>query len=122
MGVLATILGSTGIIEKGMELIDEAWETEAEIRESKTQAKISLMKAYAPFKIAQRWLAILFGVNFVLSFWVAVALWAMGKDMSGFIDIMTAFNLGWIMLVIVGFYFGGGLAESTGRMVKKGKN
>lgn len=122
MGILATIFGSGKVIEKGLDLIDDAFETDAEKRESKTNAKISLMKAYAPFKIAQRWLAVLFGVNFVLSFWVAVALWAAGRDMQGFLDIMTAFNLGWIMLTIVMFYFGGGLAESAGRMVKKGKS
>jgi hypothetical protein len=113
MGILSTIFGSGEVIGKGMDLIDDLWETDAEVRESKTQNKINLMNAYAPFKVAQRYLAIMFGLNYILAFWVAVGLWIFNKDMQGFIDIMTAFNIGWIVTAIVMFYFGGGMAEGA---------
>lgn len=115
MSVLGTILGSGEVISKGLDLIDDIWETDAEKRESKTKAKIALMNSYAPFKVAQRWIAIMFTINFILTFWATVILWALEKDMDGFLEIIAAFNIGWIMFAIVTFYFGGGLSESVGR-------
>lgn len=117
LGVLGTILGNGNVIEKGMELIDDAFESDEEKRESRTKAKIDLMKAYAPFKVAQRWIAIMFTVNFIGSFWFAVGLWAFGSagDLDAFLKIMGVFNISWIMGAIVLFYFGGGLSESIGR-------
>lgn len=121
-GTIATILGNGSVLEKGMELIDDAYTSDEEARESKTKAKIDLMKAYAPFKVAQRWIAIMFTVNFLAAFWAAVGIWAWGGDLDGFLSILTAFSIGWIMLAIVTFYFGGGLSESIGRsfVTKKG--
>ena len=128
MSILATIFGAPKVIEKGLELIDDAWTSDEEEAEQKretikqkAQSKIDLMKAYAPFKVAQRYLALMFAGNFLASFWVAVGLWAYGKDMKGFLEIMAAFNLGWIMTAIILFYFGGGLTDSVGKAVKKGK-
>lgn len=112
---IGSILGGGDVLSKGMDLIDDAFETDAEARESKTKAKIDLMKAYAPFKVAQRWLAIMFGLNFIAAFWTAVGLWAFDKNLDGFLEILGAFNIGWIMFAIVTFYFGGGLSESIGR-------
>jgi len=128
MGVLETIFGSGKVIEKGLDLIDDAWTSDEEqaqmdneTRKQKAQTKIDLMKAYAPFRIAQRYLAFMFAGNFLMSFWVAVILWSWDRDMEGFLDIMAAFNLGWIMTAIVLFYFGGGLTDSVGSAIKKNK-
>lgn len=120
-GAIGSILGSDKVISKGMELIDDAFESDEERRESKTTAKIDLMKAYAPFKIAQRYMALMFSVNFISCFWFAVYLWGTGKDIEGFKEIFTTFQMGWIMLTIVGFYFSGGLTESIGRTLRKKK-
>lgn len=119
---IGSILGGGDVLSKGMDLIDDAFETDAEARESKTNAKIELMKAYAPFKVAQRWLAIMFGLNFIAAFWTSVGLWAMEKNLDGFLEILGAFNIGWIMFAIVTFYFGGGLSESIGRSFITKKN
>ena len=54
---IGSILGNGDVLSKGMDLIDDAFESDEEQRESRTKAKIELMKAYAPFKVAQRWLA-----------------------------------------------------------------
>ena len=119
LAALASILGSPKVIDKGLELIDDAFESDEEKRESKTKAKIDLMKAYAPFKIAQRYLALMFGLNFIAAFWVAVGLWAFDKDLDGFLTIMSTFNIAYIMMAIVMFYFGGGMIESVARKKDK---
>lgn len=121
MGILSTIFGSGEVIEKGFDLIDDFHTSDEEIIEAKVKGKIALLQGYAPFKVAQRYLAVMFTLNFLASFWIAVGLWAYGKDMQGFLGIMAAFNLGWIMLTIVGFYFGGGFLEGTINSAKKPK-
>jgi len=116
------VLGGDKIIEKGLELIDDAWETDTEIRESKTKAKIDLMKAYAPFKIAQRYLALLFSFTFIFSFFLVLGCVLSGYgNVADIYDVLKAFYIGEIMLSIVIFYFGGGLTESVGRSLIKRK-
>lgn len=119
--IIAKILGSGDVISKGMELIDDAFESEAEKRESKTNAKIALMKAYAPFKVAQRYLALLFSVTYV-STYVLVMIYAL-RDIKtdAIIDVVAQFKMDWIMMTIIVFYFGGGLTDSIYRGKKKNK-
>ena len=114
MGILGKILGSDAIIKGGMDLIDDMWETDAEKRESKTQAKIDLMNAYKPFKIAQRYLALMFGGMYLLSFLLVLTMTLAGiGETQQVFTVLERFKISWIMLTIVGFYFGGGLAESV---------
>ena len=111
MGVLSQIFGGGEVISEGFKLIDSMHTSEVESIEAKTKAKTDMLTAYAPFKLAQRYLALIFTVNFILVIWATVYLWAADKDMQGFLDIMANFNVGWIMLTIIGFYFGGGAIE-----------
>jgi hypothetical protein len=119
MGVLGKILGSDKVIAKGLELLDDAFETDAEARESKAKAKIDLMNAYAPFKVAQRYLALMFAGTFLACFLlvlVATMTDALTDEkLIAVRSIMAEFNIGWIMMTIVAFYFGGGLVESFGK-------
>ncbi len=113
MGIFATIFGSGKVIEKGLELIDDAWETDEEAREGKANAKIKLMTAYAPFKIAQRYLAVMFTATYLICFFIVLirTLLEMGET-EGVLAVMESFEMSWIMSTIVLFYFGGGLVES----------
>jgi len=81
--------------------------------------KLKMLPLFEPFKIAQRYIAFGFTLNFIVAFWVAVIFYAVGaqKLLDGFLLIVATFQLGWIMLAIIGFYFGGGFADS----MKKGK-
>lgn len=122
VGLLASILGSPDVISKGMELIDDAFESDEEKRESKTKAKVDLMKAYAPFKVAQRYLALMFGFTYLFSFFLVLTMTLLGKGrVDDVFTVLESFNVGWIMTAIVMFYFGGGMAESMGRGFKKTK-
>lgn len=91
----------------------------------------SLLKAYHPFKLAQRILAIWFSFLFGLSFLIGLFMFLFNSyikytelrkgvkleniillDYQPLIDLVIAFNLGTIILAIVAFYFTGGLVSS----------
>ena len=111
MGILSSILGNGDVIKRGMDLIDGMHTSKTEMVEAKTKAKTDLLSAYAPFKIAQRYLALIFGFTFVASYLMVLVLFFMDRDIAEVQAIISAFKIDWIMLTIVGFYFGGGAFE-----------
>lgn len=118
--IIAKILGSGDIVKQGMKLIDEMVVTSEEEIAAKTKAKTDLMQAYAPFKLAQRYIALMFTFTFLLCFAITLGMTLAGMgDTEGVKDIIDQYYIGEIMLTIVAFYFGGGLAESIGNRPKK---
>jgi hypothetical protein len=119
IGILAKILGSGDVIKKGLDLIDDIHTSKEEEIAAKNKAKIELLAAYAPFKLAQRWLALIFTIVFVFIMLNGVVGALYGWiEMSNVNEAKKFANemwLGEIMLAIVGFYFGGGLFESAKR-------
>ena len=113
MGILSTILGSSDVLGKGLDLIDSMHTSETEAIEAKTKAKTDLLTSYAPFKVAQRYLALMFGFTFVGSYLMVLMLFFMNRDISAVQEIISAFKIDWITLSIVGFYFGGGAFEGV---------
>ena len=113
MGILSTILGSGDVISKGLDLIDGMHTSETEAIEAKTKAKTELLSSYAPFRVAQRYLALIFGFTFVGSYLMVLTLFFLDKDITQVQELITAFKIDWIMLTIVGFYFGGGAVEGV---------
>lgn len=126
LNVIAKLFGSEKVINKSMELIDDLWTSESEAEEDKramvalkTRAKTELLAAYAPFKLAQRWIAFSFTLVFLF-----IMINGILGSMYGVIDVAAVEKakefanemwLGEIMIAIVSFYFGGGLAESIKR-------
>jgi hypothetical protein len=123
LSILSTILGSGDVISKGMDLIDDAFESDEEKRESKTKAKIDLMKAYAPFKVAQRYVALMFMATYIFSFFLVLGMTLVGKaiEVDAIFNVLEQFKVGWIVMTIVMFYFGGGMVESFGNVKKDTK-
>lgn len=119
MGILNTILGSSDVITKGLGLIDSLHTSDTELIEAKTKAKTDLLTSYAPFKVAQRYLALIFGFTFVGSYLMVLVLFFMGRDIAAIQEIISAFKIDWIMLTIVGFYFGGGAFEGLANKKNK---
>lgn len=130
LGILSNIFGSGEVVKKGLELIDEAWtsdeekaDNEVKIIEAKTNAKATLLNAYAPFKLAQRYLALMF--TFVYLFIMMNGIlgslygWVNMENVRESLKFANEMWLGEIMITIVAFYFGGGLVESY---KKKGKS
>ena len=106
MNILGKLFGSDKVIDAGIKGIDAIVYTD----EEKAKSKLALLKAYEPFKLAQRFLALIFGVpyaaawslTFLASFWLDV-----GKQME-----LLSGDMGLANALILGFYFGGGAAES----------
>jgi len=121
MGIINNILGSGDVIGKGLDLIDSFHTSETEAIEAKTKAKTDLLASYAPFKVAQRYLALIFSLTFVFSYLLLLLLSLKDADITEVQQIITAFKIDWIMLTIVGFYFGGGAFEGVLDKHKKGK-
>ena len=113
MGILSKIFGGGDVINKGMDLIDSFHTSDTEMIEAKTKAKTDLMTAYAPFKIAQRYLALMFGATYITTYVLVIGMVFLGKDVTAVKGILSEFQIDWIMLTIVMFYFGGGLADSV---------
>jgi hypothetical protein len=122
LGVLASILGNGEVIKKGMDLIDDVHSSDEEIERAKAQAKIDTMKAYAPFKVAQRYLALMFTGTFLSSFFIVLVMTLMGQtNIPEIKQVIDDFYVGEAMLTILAFYFGGGMLEGVVGKVKEKK-
>ena len=117
LGIIAKILGSGGVVKQGLNLIDEMHTSTEEEVAVKSKAKTELLAAYAPFKLAQRYIALMFTAMFlfIMANGVVGALYGVidMANVEAAKDFAASMWLGEIMLGIVGFYFGGGLAESV---------
>ena len=111
--VISKILGSSGVIEKGLDLIDNMHTSTEEEIVAKTKSKTDLLTAYAPFKVAQRYLAVMFSLTFLSCFVITLGMTLAGQgDIGGVKAVLSDFYIGEIMLAIILFYFGGGTIES----------
>jgi len=103
-----------------MKLIDDMHTSDEEAIAAKSKAKIDLMSAYAPFKIAQRYLALMFGATFLGSYMLVLGMTITGRgDPDAVTKVMDQFTINYAMLIILGFYFGGGVVESIQQRPKK---
>ena len=113
LNVLNSILGGGDVIKKGIQLIDDMHTSTEEEIKAKSKAKIDLMGAYAPFKIAQRYLALMFGGTFLGSYLIVLGMTISGYgDPDAVTKVMEQFSINYAMLIILTFYFGGGVVDS----------
>ena len=119
IGILTSILGNAKVIEKGMDLIDQVHTSDEEMERLKAETKIQTMQAYAPLKVAQRYLALMFTATFLSSFFLVLVMTLMGKtNIPDIKQVIDDFYLGEAMLTILAFYFGGGMIEGVVGKVK----
>jgi len=122
-GFLKNIFGGSDIIKKGAELLDEAFYTDEEkaqdkerLIQLKAEQKIKLLEAYHPFKVTQRILAVAFVFTFLFivinGILGALYGWVDMNKVKDALEFAESVNLGSIVMIIVGFYFGGGFIES----------
>ena len=113
LGVLGKILGSDSVIKQGMKLIDDMHTSTEEEIAAKTKQRVEIMQAYAPFKIAQRFLALMFGFTFLASYIIVLTMTIAGTgDPDAVTQVMEQFSINYAMMIILGFYFGAGAVES----------
>lgn len=120
LAILGKILGSEKVITKGIDLIDSFHTSSEEEINARTQAKKDLLASYAPFKVAQRYLALMFGLTYLTVFIIVMSMTLAGQgDIDGVKAVMGDFYIGEIMFAIIAFYFGGGAFEGIMEKRKK---
>lgn len=120
IAILGKILGSGDVIKKGMDLLDDMHTSDEEAIAAKSKAKVDLLNSYAPFKVAQRYLALMFGGTYLSVFIIVMGMTLMGQgDIQSVKSIMGEFYIGEIMFAIIAFYFGGGAFEGVMNAKKK---
>ena len=107
-GLLGKIFGIEKVISSGIALIDSFHTSTEEEIAAKTKAKVEIMQAYAPFKLAQRVIAFSFTFVYLACFgWVlAYTLTGQVSDADKVKQVLEDFQIGWAMMIILGFYFG----------------
>lgn len=124
MSIWQSIFGSGDVIKSGIDLIDGFHTSETEMIEAKTEAKVKHLQAYAPFKLAQRILALMFVGTFLVSFFICLIFtlcYIFGAVVAApgieptdeILALLDSFYIGEITLTITVFYFGGGFLEGT---------
>lgn len=120
IGALAKILGSGDVISNSLKLIDDMHTSSEEEITAKADARSKVLASYAPFKIAQRMLAFMFGFTYVACFVLVLGMTLSGNgNPDDVTKVMDQFSINYAMLLILGFYFGGGAVE--GFLENKGK-
>lgn len=128
MGIFSKIFGNNEVVKKGMNLIDEAFYTDDEKDSNKIEKikqKIQIIKAYEPFKLAQRYIAVIVLINFTIAFQTCLILTVVNittsqnYDLKSIFELLNVFNISAIMIVICTFYFGGGTIESWRKKLNK---
>jgi hypothetical protein len=121
MKILGKLLGSEKIMSQAAEGLDKIFFT----KEEKAEGWLNTLKAYEPFKIAQRLIALMVVGVFLLVFLIAIALLFMSiwfettADLGKTIAELNVSTLGLSVAIIIGFYFAGGAAEG---IINKFKN
>ena len=119
MGLLGKIFGNKKIIDSAISGIDKMFYT----NEEKADYHLSFLKAYEPFKLAQRLIALIVIPTYLFVLLVAVGLMIYGSISETELIIKTSKevislineNLGWAVIAIIGFYFMGGVVDSYKR-------
>ena len=138
MSIWKTLFSSSDTLDKATDAVintgDKLFYTDEEKAEDRIKQREffpTLLKAYHPFKIAQRVLAIwfsgLFGLAFIVGLTVSIfnMVSTYRQTLAGIeqkdiiiislnplFSLVNTFSLGLIMLTIVGFYFAGGAINS----------
>ena len=113
LNIIGKIMGSESVITQGIKLIDDMHTSDEEAIAARSKARTELMASYAPFKIAQRFLALMFGFTFLASYIIVLTMTILGKgDPNAVTQVMEQFSINYAMMIILGFYFGAGALES----------
>jgi hypothetical protein len=114
MSFWGTLFGSETIVQAGIDGIDKIVYTD----EEKADNKLLFLKAYEPFKLAQRFLMMIVGIPY-MTCWLATFIVSFYSVDVTFQTAMLEGNVGSVFWTIAAFYFGGGLLEGGIKAYKK---
>jgi len=113
MGIWSSILGKGDTISKGLDIIDNAFYTDQE----RADMKKELLRAFEPFKKAQRQIAIYILRMFIPLFFLEVALALLGAKYPICWEMVSVLNslevvqyVAYSYLALITLYYTGGVA------------
>ena len=104
---LKSIFSSGNMLENVSSGIDKAVFT----KEERSDVFERLLPLYHPFKMAQRFLSLIFCIPFALGWTACFVMFLLGVDVSQNALEMLKGDMAIIVGIIVAFYFGGGAIE-----------
>ncbi|QIA65023.1 hypothetical protein GT360_15790 [Vibrio astriarenae] len=113
MTIWQRIFGSSELLNQGLNTIAKTGDAMFFTDEEKAKYKLSLLKAYEPFKIVQRSIVLLFTVPYVLLHSVVVIGCMHGFDWQPISDMINE-AFGYPVLAAVGLYLTGGVLPKKG--------
>ena len=89
-------------------------EEKASMAQLRVETKLKMLPLYEPFKLAQRYIAFAFTGLFIASFIFGSVLLLTDAQatLEEFLKLVATFNLGWIMMAVISFFFSGGMISS----------
>ena len=127
MGIASWILGGDDVKEKIVDGVYKGVDNMVYTEQEKKANHALFLKLYEPFKVAQRYLSLIFSVPFATIhtgiITLRVANWEDPVFQSAMKGIQGDLNesLGLLVLAIVGFYFAGGTIEGGVKAYAKTK-
>lgn len=132
MSFLGKLFGSDNVVQKAADGIYNGVDAAIFTKEEKSEYFLNLLKAYEPFKLAQRLLALLVGIPYVLIWLVCAGLLVISAfaepcsteaicRSDSLLEVARSLadwnndTLGLPFSIILGFYFGGGAVEGVMR-------
>ena len=112
MSFFSKLFGNDKIIDAGISGIDAMFFTD----EEKSNAKMQFLKLYEPYKLAQRYLALIYSIPYALA-WLTTFIASFVVDVTIQIELLKG-DAFYINIVILSFYFGGGAAEGIVKQIK----
>lgn len=125
MSIAGWLFGGDDVKKKMVDGIYNGVDAMVYTDEEKKENHKTFLKLYEPFKVAQRYLSLIFSIPFACLhlgiFALRVALWDSVAFQAAAKVIQSDINesLGLIVITIVGFYFAGGTVEGAIKAFKK---
>ena len=122
MGFWSKLFGTGDVVDKGMNMIDNAFYTDQE----KAENKANILRFYEPFKIAQRLLAMTFCPVYCLAWFLVFVTELLSALLGNTVELGKVYSLlsgdmAIMVIIILTFYFGGGAAEGLIERLRNGK-
>lgn len=132
MSFWGRLFGSENVIKRAADGIYNGVDKAIYTDQEKASGFLNLLKAYEPFKIAQRLLALVVSIPYVLVWLMSAAMLvaagfvdpAYGKQIEEAARVLGELNndtLGTPVALVLGFYFGGGAVEGVVNRLKSDK-
>ena len=108
MSIWTQLFGSDNVVNKVAAGVYDGLDAVVYTAEEKVENRKAFLKLYEPFKIAQRFLALIFGIPYAIAWFITFLSSFSSNDISPQLALLSG-TMGEIVLAIIAFYFLGGV-------------